>query len=86
MLDDYSVPYTGLESEIKAGLRARNDVAHRGVGRPDVDLLRHTAVLREVALRTILTLLGYAGRYYSHVNGEEERAFPPTGATSIRTA
>ncbi|KAA0255668.1 MAG: hypothetical protein EDX89_04655 [Acidobacteria bacterium] len=73
MLDADRVPYAGLETPLKDAISARGSTVHGGgsSGSPD-DLIRHIAVLREVAKRIVLTVLGYKGKYLSYLNGHDE--------------
>lgn len=61
--DEIELP---LGEKERAAMKARNSPAHgggRGSSEEIDELIRHTAAYRTVFARTILKILGYAGRY-----------------------
>ena len=72
------------EADIRAAINARNSIIHRGYyyepergSREQVDLWDHLLLMREVAIRFVLTLIGYRGTYLSFRGGQHDVAFPP---------
>lgn len=53
---------------------------HRGRYTDDRPLQEHLTVLREVVVRTILTMLNFQGSYESYLRDPTWRSFPPTPA------
>lgn len=86
LADRWCVPLDGLDaSALQAAITARNSVVHRGYyyepergSREQVDLWDHLLLMREVAIRFALTLIGYRGTYLSFRGGQHDVAFPPT--------
>jgi hypothetical protein len=84
----WGVPLDGLDSDaIRAAITARNSIVHRGYyyeperGSPDqVDLWDHLLLMREVAIRFVLTIIGYRGTYLSFRGGQHDVTFPPDEA------
>lgn len=77
MLHHYSVPLDGIAEFIPAMVGLRNDIVHIGHQPEDSGLDFLNAVLRELVVRTILTLIKWEGQYQSFLNGPEWRHFPP---------
>lgn len=78
-LDDIS------ESGVSAAIRARNAVVHSGhhyAVNDDERLWEHMTVVREVAVRFLLTALGFRGQYVSHLGGFHHATFPPAPAAA----
>lgn len=86
LADRWCVPLDGLDAEaLRAAITARNRVVHRGYyyepergSREQVDLWDHLLLVREVAIRFALTVIGYRGTYLSFRGGQHDVAFPPT--------
>jgi hypothetical protein len=79
----WSVPLDGISDEsLRAAKNARDRVVHRGqyyedAGESDADLWTHITVIREVAVRFLLTAIGFKGRYHSYIGGYHDAVFPP---------
>lgn len=76
-LDDIS------EDRLQAAKNSRDRVIHRGQyyedrADDDPDLWEHVTIIREVAIRFVLTALGFKGRYESYVGGHHSATFPPS--------
>jgi hypothetical protein len=77
------IPIAGIGwPRIQQALQARNRVVHTGrywdgerKGRGD--LWEHIVVMRELAVRIFLTVLGFEGRYISLLDGYHLAQFPP---------
>lgn len=81
----WGVPLSDIpENAVAAAIRARNDVVHSGHhdAGEDERLWEHMTVVREIAVRFLLTALGFQGRYVSHFGGYHHAAFPPVSATA----
>ena len=81
MLDYYQVPLGNLHADLPKLVRIRNRIFHTGsidseiYGRHFSEYLR---ALREIATRTILTIIGFSGHYSSYLSGSEAWiTFPP---------
>jgi hypothetical protein len=80
----WHVPLEGLvKSDVQAAIKARNKIVHQGFyygpghdPREQVDLRDHILLIREVAIRFVLTLIGYKGTYLSFRNGQHDVDFP----------
>jgi hypothetical protein len=85
----WKVPLDGIEpASLKAAKQARDKVVHRGqyyedAKEMDADLWTHVTVIREVAVRFLFTVIGYKGRYISHVGGYHDAVFPPVASGAI---
>lgn len=79
----WNVPLDGISDEsMRAAKNARDRVVHRGqyyedVAESDADLWTHVTVIREIAVRFLLTAIGFKGRYYSYIGGYHNAVFPP---------
>jgi hypothetical protein len=79
----WSVPLNGISDEsLRAAKNARDRVVHRGqyyedAAESDADLWTHITVIREVAVRFLLTAIGFKGRYHSYIGGYHDAVFPP---------
>ena len=78
-----------LQDSLDAAKKARDKVLHRGQyyedwKEVDPDLWTHATIVREVAVRFLLTVIGYKGRYISYVGGYHDASFPP--GDEIRSA
>lgn len=79
----WNVPLDGISPEsMRAAKQARDKVVHRGqyyedAKETDSDLWTHFTVVREIAVRFLFTVIGYEGRYISHVGGYHDATFPP---------
>ena len=76
-LDDIS------EASLQAAKNSRDRIVHRGQyyedrTDDDPDLWEHVTIIREVAIRFVLTALGFKGRYESYVGGHHSAMFPPS--------
>lgn len=80
----WNVPLNGISDEsLRAAKNARDRVVHRGqyyedAAESDADLWTHVTVIREVAVRFLLTAIGFEGRYHSYIGGYHDAVFPPT--------
>lgn len=81
----WGVPLDDIpESAITAAIRARNSVVHSGhhyATNDDERLWEHMTIVREVAVRFLLTAVGFRGQYVSHWGGYHHAAFPPVSPT-----
>lgn len=85
LADRWQVPLGGLDpAAIRAAIVARNSIVHRGYyyepdrgSREQADLRDHVLTMREVAIRFVLTLIGYRGTYLSFRGGQHDVTFPP---------
>jgi hypothetical protein len=79
----WNVPLNGISDEsLRAAKNARDRVVHRGqyyedAAESDADLWTHVTVIREVAVRFLLTAIGFEGRYHSYIGGYHDAVFPP---------
>ena len=77
----WGVPLDDIpESVVSAAIKARNAVIHSGhhyAINDDERLWEHMTVVREVAVRFLLTALGFRGQYVSHLGGRHHASFPP---------
>jgi hypothetical protein len=79
----WNVPLDGISPEgMRAAKQARDKVVHRGqyyedAKETDADLWTHFTIVREIAVRFLFTVIGYEGRYISHVGGYHDATFPP---------
>ena len=79
----WNVPLDGISDEsMRAAKNARDRVVHRGqyyedATESDADLWTHVTVIREIAVRFLLTGIGFKGRYYSYIGGYHDAMFPP---------
>lgn len=89
----WKVPLEDLDrAAIRAAIQARNSIVHCGYyyepdrgSREQADLWDHVLTMREVAIRFVLTLIGFRGSYLSFRGGQHDVAFPPPdNATQIR--
>jgi hypothetical protein len=84
----WGIPLDGISQDsLKAAKQARDKVVHRGQyyedwKEGDADLWTHAAIIREVATRFLLTVIGYKGRYISYVGGYHDASFPPRNEIS----
>jgi hypothetical protein len=80
----WNVPLHGISDEsMRAAKNARDRVVHRGqyyedAAESDADLWTHVTVIREIAVRFLLTAIGFEGRYYSYIGGYHDAVLPPT--------
>ncbi len=82
----WSVPLDGLDDKgVRAAIVARNNIVHRGCyyepdrgTREQNDLWDHVYAVRELAIRFVLTIIGFKGQYLSFRNGHHDVVFPPT--------
>jgi len=83
----WHVPLDGISDEsLRAAKNARDRVVHRGqyyedAAESDADLWTHVTVIREVAVRFLLTAIGFRGRYHSYIGGYHDAVFPPPQPT-----
>lgn len=81
----WGVPLADIpERSITAAIRARNAVVHSGhhdAADDDERLWEHMTVVREVAIRFLLTALGFQGQYVSHLGGYHRAKFSALPAT-----
>ncbi|RAK51315.1 hypothetical protein [Phenylobacterium deserti] len=88
LADQWKVPLEGINPlDIGAAIKARNSIVHRGyyyepgeAAADQVDLWEHVQTMREVAVRFVLTIIGYRGLYLSFRGGQQDVAFPPSSA------
>lgn len=81
----WGVPLDGIdEKAIRAAINARNSIVHRGYyyepergTREQADLWEHVLAVRELAIRFVLTIIGFKGHYLSFRGGQHDVAFPP---------
>lgn len=79
----WNVPLDGISDEsMRAAKNARDRVVHRGqyyedASESDADLWTHVTVIREIAVRFLLTAIGFKGRYYSYIGGYHDAVLPP---------
>lgn len=86
LFEHLRVPTSDLADRIPAALRARNKLLHRGRYTGDEPLQEHLTVLRELVVRTILTLLNFHGYYESYLRDPTWGPFPPvTKQPSVAT-
>lgn len=71
------VPTSDIADRLPPALRARNPLLHRGRYTGDEPLQEHLTVLRELVVRTILTLLNFHGYYESYLRDPTWGPFPP---------
>lgn len=80
IIERWSVPMHGIkESDILAAKKARDLIVHQGYydHNRGEELWVHVTIVREIVVRIILTVLGFKGRYASHVGGFHDVQFPP---------
>jgi len=81
LAEKWGVPLDGIPpAAITAAIRARNAIVHSGhhaVDTEDERLWEHMTVVRELAVRFLLTALGFKGQYISHLGGFHHATFPP---------
>ena len=85
LADRWGTPLDGLDdAAIRGAIVARNSIVHRGYyyepergSREQIDLWDHVLVMREVAIRFVLTLIGYRGTYLSFRGGQHDVTFAP---------
>lgn len=85
LADRWKVPLAGLdETSLRAAIPARNDIVHRGYyykpgqeRQAQADLWDHVLITRELAVRFVLTAIGYQGTYLSFRGGQHDVTFPP---------
>lgn len=80
LIERWSVPMHGIkESDILAAKKARDLIVHQGYydHNRGEELWVHVTIVREIVVRIILTVLGFKGRYASHVGGFHDVQFPP---------
>jgi hypothetical protein len=85
LADRWRVPTGGLDDgEIRAAIVARNNIVHRGYyyepdrgTREQADLWDHVLTVRELAIRFVLTIIGFRGSYLSFRGGQYDVSFPP---------
>jgi hypothetical protein len=88
LADRWQVPLDGLPvDDIGNAISARNKVVHRGyyqeshAGTPSSRSLWGAYLLmREVAVRFVLTIIGFKGTYLSFRGGQHDVAFPPVSS------
>lgn len=81
----WGVPLDGIDDRgVRAAITARNNVVHRGYYyEPDRgtheqnDLWEHVYAVRELAIRFVLTIIGFEGHYLSFRDGQQDVQFPP---------
>ena len=74
------MPMHGInETDILAAKKARDLIVHQGCYDHNLgeELWVHVTIIREIIVRIILTVLGFKGRYVSHVGGFHDVQFPP---------
>ena len=80
LIERWSVPMHGIkESDISAAKNARDLIVHQGYYDHNLEdeLWTHVTIVREIVVRIILTVIGFKGRYISHVGGFHDEQFPP---------
>ena len=80
LIERWSVPMHGInETDILAAKKARDLIVHQGCYdyNHSEELWVHVTIIREIIVRIILTVLGFKGRYVSHVGGFHDVQFPP---------
>ena len=80
LIERWSVPMHGIkESDILAAKKARDLIVHQGCYDHNIgdELWIHVTIVREIVVRIILTVIGFKGRYISHVGGFHDEQFPP---------
>lgn len=80
LIERWSVPMHGIkESDISAAKNARDLIVHQGYYDHNLEdeLWTHVTIVREIVVRIILTVIGFKGRYISHVDGFHDEQFPP---------
>ena len=80
LIERWSVPMHGInETDIYAAKKARDLIVHQGCYDQNLgeELWVHVTIIREIIVRIILTVLGFKGRYVSHVGGFHDVQFPP---------
>lgn len=74
------------EKMIADAVVARNNIVHRGlyyeIGADKVPLIEHVDTVREIAVRFIMTSIGYKGSYISFLGGFHHAIYPPEGTNS----
>jgi hypothetical protein len=79
----WGVPLEDInQKSLQAAKNARDRIVHRGqyyedAKDADADLWTHVVVVREIAVRFLLTAIGYKGRYISYLGGYHDADFPP---------
>ena len=79
----WGVPLEDIsQKSLRAAKNARDRIVHRGhyyedAKDSDADLWTHVVVVREIAVRFLLTAIGYKGRYISYLGGYHDADFPP---------
>jgi hypothetical protein len=83
LAERWSVPLDGIsDDKIRAAKKARDFIVHRGHyyedGKVSSDnLWEHVTVVREIAVRFLLSAIGYQGSYLSYLGGSHDAWFPP---------
>ncbi len=83
----WDAPLDGISDEgLRAAKSARDHIVHRGhyTAKANADLHTHVILIREVAVRFVLTAIGFQGRYISHIGGYHLAEFPPIARTRDR--
>jgi hypothetical protein len=88
LLEENGVPIWDIgEEAIKKAINARNSVIHTGSYKggndpaTDPGLWVHVTIIREIVGRIIFKLVGFTGKYITHVGGHREAEFPPKCST-----
>jgi hypothetical protein len=85
----WNVPLSDIsETSLRAAKQARDRIVHRGqyyedAKASDPDLWAHLLIVREVAARILLTVIGYNGRYITYIGGYRDADFPRSSTGDV---
>ena len=76
LLGVYRVPLDGIGEHIDDLVNLRNALVHRGLEprEPELPVIEHELILREIVTRTILAILEFEGVYQSWHDGTSRNA------------
>jgi hypothetical protein len=91
LFDHYGISKRNFEGSVIVDLiKTRNEIIHKGVAPPAVDLWSLIVLVRELITRILLKEIGFVGRYCCYIDGLQDRDFPepaspvPTGSQETK--
>jgi hypothetical protein len=80
----YSISNRDFENEIIVHLvKLRNEIVHKGVIPPAIDIWPQIILVRELVTRIFLSEIGFEGRYCCYIGGLHDRDFPEDANFSV---